>query len=163
MDIPMCMRTFRVPASSVCSRILRRTSAQDHVPGTERLKLVNEVSKDQAAAARKCAHGTNQICGVCHESRSLVHMIVGTWCLPLSVTCSRNCIDPTRPSVLVKFSCGLCRLVFSCSVQRLKYCVRGHDQLQAAWIKCSHPVAPTCSGVFRVDCLARVQQTRFYF
>ena len=54
------LRTSRVPASSVCSRILRRTSAQDHVPGTERPKLVNEVPKDQAAAARKCAHGTNQ-------------------------------------------------------------------------------------------------------
>ena len=35
-------------------RILRRTSAQDHIPGTERPKLVNEDPKDQAVAARKC-------------------------------------------------------------------------------------------------------------
>ena len=64
MDMRMCMRTFRVPASSVCAKILRRTSAQDHVPGTERPKLVNEVPKDQAAVARKCAHDKNQKCGV---------------------------------------------------------------------------------------------------
>ena len=43
---------------------LRRTSAQNHVGRTERLKLVNEVPKDQVAIARKCAHGKKLKCGV---------------------------------------------------------------------------------------------------
>ena len=120
-----------VPSSSIVSlrKILCRTSCQDHVPDTERPKLVNEVPKDQVAVARKCAHGKKLKCGVfCHESRSPVYMTVGTWCLPMSmVTCSRKCIDSIRPSVLVKLSCRLCRLVFSCSVHCLRSSVRGHD------------------------------------
>ena len=64
MDMPMCMRTFRVPASSVYAKILRLTSAQDHVPGTPSGRNLSEVPKDQAAVARKCAHGKNQNCGV---------------------------------------------------------------------------------------------------
>ena len=114
MDIPMCMRTFRVPASSVFAKILRLTSAQDHVPGTERPKLVNEVPKGPGCSCSKmCARQKPELWDVCYESRSLVHMIVGTWCLPMSiVTCSRKCNDPIRPSVLVKVSWRLCRLVF---------------------------------------------------
>ena len=98
-----------------------------------------------------------------HESRSLVvYMIVGTWCLSMStVTCSRKCIDSICPSVLVKHSCRLCGLVFSCSVQRLRCSVRGHGLLQAARIGCNHYVAPTCSILFHIDCLARAQPTRF--
>ena len=78
MDMPMCvpdfrclfeesvtakdvLRTSRVPASSVCTKNLGRIrpagSCSRH---TERLKLVNEVPKDQGAAARKCANGKNQ-------------------------------------------------------------------------------------------------------
>ena len=55
-----------VPSSSIVSlrKILRRTSAQDYVPGTERPKLVNEVPQDQVAVARKCAHGKKLKCGV---------------------------------------------------------------------------------------------------
>ena len=40
--------------------------------------------------------------------------------------------------------------------------LRSRALLQAAWIGCSHSVAPTCSGVFHIDCIARAQQTRFY-
>ena len=60
-----------VPSSSIVRlrKILRRTSAQDHVPGRERPKLVNEVPKDQAAVARKCAHGKNQNCVVSAMNR----------------------------------------------------------------------------------------------
>ena len=106
-----------------------QTSAQDHVPDTERPKFVNEVPKDQAAVARKCAHGKEQKCGVsAHTSRSPVYMTVATWCLPMSmVTCSRKGIDSIRPSVLVKLSCRLCGFVSFCSVHCLGSSVRGHD------------------------------------
>ena len=71
-----------------------------------------------------CARQKPEMWDVCHESRSLVHMIVGTWCLPMSmVTCSRKCIDSIRPSVLVKISCRLCTLVLllQCSMpQKLR-------------------------------------------
>ena len=42
-----------------------------------------------------------------HKSRSFVNMFAGQWSLPLS----KRCIDSIRPSVLVKLSCRLCRLV----------------------------------------------------
>ena len=65
------------------------------------------------SCSKMCARQKPELWGVCYESRSLVHMIVGTWCLLMSmVTCSRKCIDPIRPSVLVKVSCRLCRFVF---------------------------------------------------
>ena len=79
------------------------------------------------SCSKMCARHKPDRCGVCLEPRSAVHMFAGPCCVALSVTCSRKCIDPTRPSVLVKLSCGLCRLVFSCSVQCLKRSVRGHD------------------------------------
>ena len=64
-----------VPSSSIVSlrNILRRTSAQDHVPGTERPKFVNEVPKDQAAVARKSAHGKHQKCGM--SAMNHVHLL----------------------------------------------------------------------------------------
>ena len=104
-----------------------------------------------------CARQKPEMWGVCHESRSAVHMFAGQWSLPLS----SRCTDTIRPSVLVRLSCRLCRLVFSCSAQCLRCSVRGHDYLQAAWIGCGHSVAPTYSILFHIDCLARVQQTRF--
>ena len=87
--------------------------------------------------SKMCARQKTEMWCVCHESRSPVYMIVGTWCLPMSmVTCSRKCIDSIRPSVLVKLSCRLCRLVpfLFCSAQSLRCSVRGHDYLQAASI-----------------------------
>ena len=113
------LRTSPVPASSVCAKILvafaRRIMFQAHRAA-------------ETCCPKMCARQKPEMWCVCHESRSLVHMIVGTWCLPMSmVTCSRKCIDPIRPSVMVKLSRRLCRLVFSCIVQRLKCCVRGHD------------------------------------
>ena len=69
-----------VPSSSIVSlrKILRQTSAQDHVPDTELPKLVNEGSRSKV-----CARQKSEMWGVCHESRSLVYMMVGTWCLPM--------------------------------------------------------------------------------
>ena len=163
MDMPMHMRTFRDPASSFSAKFSVARARRIVFPGTERPKLINEVPKDQAAFARKCAHGKEQKCGVsAHTSRSPVYMTVATWCLPMSmVTHGRKCIDSIRPSVLVKLSCRLCRVVFPCSVQCLRCSVRAHDLLQAAWIGCSHSVAPTCSSLFHIDCRARAQKTRF--
>ena len=145
-DMPMCvpdfccpfeesvtakdmLRTSRVPASSVCAKILVAVARRIMLKAHRAAKTCQRGPKGPGCSCSKmCGRQKPGLWGVCNESRSLVYMIVGTWCLPMSmVTCSRKCIDSIRPSVLVKLTCRLCRLVFSCSVHRFKCCVRGHD------------------------------------
>ena len=119
------LRTSRVPAPSVCAKILVAVARRIMLKAHRAAKTCQRGPKGPGLqSVRKCAHGKNQNCGVfCNESRSLVYMTVGTWCLPMSmVTCSRKCIVSIWPCVLVKLSCMLCRLVpfLFCSVQRLQ-------------------------------------------
>ena len=175
MDMPMCvpdfcgpfeksvastdmLRTSGVPAPSVCANILvafaRRIMFQAH----RAAETCERGPKGPGRSCSKMCERQKHTCGMsAHKSRSFVNMFAGQWSLPLS----SRCIDTIRPSVLVKLSCRLCRLVFSCSVQRLRSSVRGHDLLQAAWTGCSHSVAPTCSSLFHIDYRARAQRTRF--
>ena len=75
-------------------------------------------------------------------------------CHPRAETvCQRTFL---RPSVLVKISCRLCRLFCCCSVQCLRSSARGREQLEGAWTQSIHSAASTS-----LDCLARVEQTRF--
>ena len=126
MDMPICvpdlrcpfeesvtstdmLRTSRVPESSVCAKILvafaRRIMFQAH-------RVAETCERGPKGPGRSCskmcARQYPDWCGVCHEPRSVVHMFPGQWSLPLS----SRCIDTIRPSVLVKLSCRLCRLVF---------------------------------------------------
>ena len=79
------LRKSRVLTSSVCS--LRRTSTQDHVPGTPSAGNLSGGSlKDKAAAVRICANGKNPRQGKvsANESRSPVHVFLAPWCLSSS-------------------------------------------------------------------------------
>ena len=148
------LRTSRVPAPSVCAKILVAFARRIMFHAHRAAETCERGPKGPGCSCSKmCARQKPDRCGVCHEPRSAVHMFAGQWSLPLS----NRCIDTIRPSVLVKLSC---RLVFSCDVQCQRSIVRGHDQHQAAWIGCSHSVAPTCSRLFHLDCFACVQQTR---
>ena len=87
--------------------------------------------KGPGCSFSKMCERQKQTCGMSsHKSRSFVHMFAGPCCVALStVHCSRNFIDSIRPSVLVKVSCKLCRLVpfLFCSVQCFRSSVQGHD------------------------------------
>ena len=167
MDMPMYMRTFRDPASSFSAKFCVARARRIMFPALSGQNLSTRSQKTRPQSLENVRTAKNRQVNVIHGRHHvhLVYMTVGAWCLPMSiVTCSRKCIDPIRPSVLVKVSCRLCRIVpfLFCSVQRLKCSVPGHDLLQAAWTGCSHSVAPTWSSLFHIDCIARAQQTCFY-
>ena len=75
---------------------------------------MNEVPKDQTVAARKCAPAKSRHVGfVPLITFTCPHVCWSMVSLPLStVPSSRRCIESLRPSVLVKLSCKLCRLLF---------------------------------------------------
>ena len=164
MDMPMCvldfccpfeesvtstdmLRTSRVPASSVCAKILVAFARRIMLKAHRAAETCERGPKGPGCSCSKmCARHKPDRCGVCHEPRSAVHMFAGQWSLPLSVTCSRKCIDPTRPSVLVKLSCGLCRLVFLAVCNASKAPFEGtisfrQDGLDAAILSRQHVLA----------------------
>ena len=126
MDMPMCvpdfcgpfeksvtstdmLRTSGNPAPSVCANILvafaRRIMFQAH----RAAETCERGPKGPGRSCSKMCERQKQTCGMsAHKSRSFVNMFAGQWSLPLS----SRCIDSIRPSVLVKLSCRLCRLVF---------------------------------------------------
>ena len=152
--------------SSVIVSLLKKSWSHSPAGSCSRYgaaKTCQRGPKGPGCSFSKMCERQKQTCGMsAHKSRSFVQMFAGPCCVALStIHCSHNFIDSIRPSVLVKVSCRLCRLVFSCSAQRLRCSVQVHASFQAARIGCSHSVAPTCSSLFHLDCLARVQQTRF--
>ena len=90
-----------------------------------------------------CARQKPEMWGVCHESRSAVHMFAGQWSLPLS----SRCTDTIRPSVLVRLSCRLCRLVFflQCAMPQM---LRSRARLSSGSMDWMWPFC--CTNIFHL-------------
>ena len=80
-----------------------------------------------------------------------------------AIRAQRQCVRDhlCGPVCLQRSTLGSAGLFCCYTVQCLRSHVRDHDQFQAAQARRSHSFAHTCSTLFHLHYLARVQQTRF--